>query len=1361
MVLGSSYADIGLVRLTFQMRPVGAGFVVGDRYILTCAHVVNASLGRDLFTDDRPDGLVCVDVRIDGQWHSVDVVVVEWVPCSRQGNRGDIAVLEMTSVPSEGIRAVPLRRLRRSEDHPFSVQGFSDGVLIGATGWIRCRFTFGEEWIQIEDDKVTGRAVARGFSGAPIWDDALNGVVGMAVAQDVKVPAAKIAAMVPVDVLARYCPTRMPSRLAMDPNFETYWAPRARGVESPSVPGSFFTDRQQALSELVAWLIAKTDPPDNLRVVGGGPGSGKSAVLAQLVARSEPSFRAQYPLAPHDALSGLPAAAVDAAIHVRNLDSGRIISALASALDSDATDVDMLITDLAMHGRPATFVVDGLDESSDPQTVATDLRNLAWRARDLELRLLVGTRPASERMLYRRLGTTAAERTIDLDAPRYSDKASLKEYVRRRLTLEDIPSLEPGQRDTPYRDHPDEAELIAGKVADRAYPSFLIATLTSVELVSRNKVVDMSKDGWDKFPNTVADAMRTYIEQFSPADQDKVIDLLRPLAYIYGDGLAPGTLWTLLGGALARRASRRYDAAAIDWLLDNAGDYLLQVAGNPYPGETEMVYRLYHQALVDYLRGQDSDRGINIEERTYRQLLASVPPRSHRAPDWEQADPYIRTHLADHAAATGHLDELLDDTEFLMAADPAALTACLRQHPEINSPAARTYRAAANVLGDPTGRLLQLQLHAARLGERRLGQKLAKLAVPTVPHFIWTHEPDYTLESAHNAHIGGVWMIAMAELDGRQVVVSASSDRTMRLCDLATGQPIGVPFVGHTGDVTAVAVAILDGRPVAISGGLDTTLRLWDLATSEPIGPPIAGHTGTINDIAVATLSGRDVFISASADATVRVWDLATGNPCGDPFIGHIGEVQWVDVIDLDGRPAVVSGSVDSTIRVWDLAIGTPVGSPIIAHPGGVWAGVGTKLGGRPVVVSGGVDATVRVWDPATGAPVGAPFVGHAFGVWALAVADLDGRPVVVSGSLDMTLRVWDLVTGELLRTPITANAGGVWTMRCALLHGRPVAVSAGGDSVVRVSDLDTGASIGSPPPGHSLGIWGIALAELDAGVVAVSAGTDSTIRLWDLATGDQIGNPLIGHTGGVSTVVTTDLLGPPAVLSIGGDATIRLWDLTTGIQLPGSFIGHTGGIWGIALAELHDQLVAISGGADATVRVWDLTTGDQIGAPFVGHTAGVQSVTTGTLNGRPVVVSGGLDMTIRVWDLATGTQISDPLIGTTGIFALTMGELGDRSIVVSAGVDSVIRVWDLATGTQIGDSFIGHAGGLWSVTIIQLGGRPALISGGDSTVRVWDLATGRTLNVIHLDVAVFEIATTPANQIIIGHDAGLTAIQL
>ncbi|MYV38991.1 hypothetical protein GT030_08920, partial [Streptomyces sp. SID1328] len=65
------------------------------------------------------------------------------------------------------------------------------------------------------------------------------------------------------------------------------------------------------------------------------------------------------------------------------------------------------------------------------------------------------------------------------------------------------------------------------------------------------------------------------------------------------------------------------------------------------------------------------------------------------------------------------------------------------------------------------------------------------------------------------------------------IAVTASWDKTIRLWDLTTGQPIGQPLTGHTDVVLSVACTLLDGTPIAVTGSSDRTVRLWDLTTGQ------------------------------------------------------------------------------------------------------------------------------------------------------------------------------------------------------------------------------------------------------------------------------------------------------------------------------------------------------------------------------------------------------------------------------------------------------------------------------------------------------------------------------------------------
>ena len=146
--------------------------------------------------------------------------------------------------------------------------------------------------------------------------------------------------------------------------------------------------------------------------------------------------------------------------------------------------------------------------------------------------------------------------------------------------------------------------------------------------------------------------------------------------------------------------------------------------------------------------------------------------------------------------------------------------------------------------------------------------------------------------------------------DGKRII-SGSYDKTLRLWDVATGQPIGASLTGHTGAVLSVAFS-RDGKRI-VSGSDDKTLRLWDVATGQPIGAPLTGHTDLVYTVAFGP-DGRWI-VSSGVDNTLRVWDADSGQPIGPPLTGHTSFVYSV-AFSPDGE-RIVSGSSDFTVRVW------------------------------------------------------------------------------------------------------------------------------------------------------------------------------------------------------------------------------------------------------------------------------------------------------------------------------------------------------------------------------------------------------------------------------------------------------------
>ncbi|MFB7466109.1 trypsin-like peptidase domain-containing protein [Streptomyces sp. NPDC056224] len=159
---------------------MGLGFLVSPELALTCAHVVSAALGTPLDQGPPADARLHVDLPLLAASGSggtdVTASIDTWLPPQETGG-GDVAVLRLDS-PLPG--AVPIRLVEDDMvwDHPVRAFGFPAGRPGGVwhSGVLRAEQSQG--LLQV-DLTGTGYPVSRGFSGTPVWDEDLGGVVGM------------------------------------------------------------------------------------------------------------------------------------------------------------------------------------------------------------------------------------------------------------------------------------------------------------------------------------------------------------------------------------------------------------------------------------------------------------------------------------------------------------------------------------------------------------------------------------------------------------------------------------------------------------------------------------------------------------------------------------------------------------------------------------------------------------------------------------------------------------------------------------------------------------------------------------------------------------------------------------------------------------------------------------------------------------------------------------------------------------------------------------------------------------------------------------------------------------------------------
>ncbi len=149
------------------------GIVVTPEHILTCAHVINQVIGKQE-----------VEVWVDFPFFPEIQAICYGIKF--KDDKKDIAILEALESVTKEI--TPLRLYHHQTNlrqrNTFSVFGFPQNYQAGVWvyGEIQDKNTQG--WIQMEVPRSSGYDIEPGFSGGPVWDEMLGGVIGMVVAAD-------------------------------------------------------------------------------------------------------------------------------------------------------------------------------------------------------------------------------------------------------------------------------------------------------------------------------------------------------------------------------------------------------------------------------------------------------------------------------------------------------------------------------------------------------------------------------------------------------------------------------------------------------------------------------------------------------------------------------------------------------------------------------------------------------------------------------------------------------------------------------------------------------------------------------------------------------------------------------------------------------------------------------------------------------------------------------------------------------------------------------------------------------------------------------------------------------------------------
>jgi hypothetical protein len=167
-------------------QPLGLAFVVAERHLLTCAHVVNVALGRAP-TEPAPPGAAPVWLEFpfgddDSAQPVRRAVVSAWLPGYVAFERGDVAGLTISEPLPAGVGPMALADGYDRTDRTVQMWGPVPDRTGGGhvSGRVQGLVSTGRS--QINQDTGSPLRVGPGFSGGPVWHPDTGAVVGMVVA---------------------------------------------------------------------------------------------------------------------------------------------------------------------------------------------------------------------------------------------------------------------------------------------------------------------------------------------------------------------------------------------------------------------------------------------------------------------------------------------------------------------------------------------------------------------------------------------------------------------------------------------------------------------------------------------------------------------------------------------------------------------------------------------------------------------------------------------------------------------------------------------------------------------------------------------------------------------------------------------------------------------------------------------------------------------------------------------------------------------------------------------------------------------------------------------------------------------------